>query len=64
MEPSKGRQAAAAKGDFRGLGRVEAQIDRAAATVWGLTGDELKAIEEALAETGKSKRPAKEDEED
>ena len=32
------------------------------AKLWGITDDELKAIQEALAETGKSKRtPGKEE---
>jgi len=34
------------------------------ATRWGITDDELKAIQEALAETGKSRRKAKEEDED
>ncbi len=40
------------------------QVDKAAAKLWGITDGELKAIQEALAETGKSKRAAKEDDEE
>ena len=34
----------------------------AAAKLWGITDDELKAIQEALAEAGKSKRAAQDNE--
>jgi hypothetical protein len=61
---SKGCHAAAAKGDAKQLAALEAEMDKAAANLWGITADELKAIQEALAETSRSKRPATEDEED
>ncbi len=43
---------------------LEAEVDKAAAKLWGITDDELKGIQEALAETSKSKRAEQEDEED
>jgi hypothetical protein len=55
---------AAAKNDASRIAKLEAQIDRVAAKLWGITDDELKAIQDALAETGKSKRAAKEGDED
>ena len=57
---------AAAKGDEKTLARLEVQIDNAAARLWGITDDELKAMQAALADTEKSRRRArlKEDEED
>jgi hypothetical protein len=54
---------AAAKEDLKILQSLERKVDKAAAELWGITGDELMAIQEALAETGKSKRAAEEDEE-
>jgi hypothetical protein len=51
--------AAVAKGDLESVSALEADIDRAAAQLWGISDDELKAIQEALAETGRSKRAAK-----
>jgi hypothetical protein len=53
--------AAAAEQDRKTIAALEAQIDKTAAKLWGITEDELKAIQEALAETGKSKRAAKDD---
>jgi hypothetical protein len=61
---SKQCHAAAAKGDTKQVAALEAEIDKAAAKLWGITDDELKAIQEALAETGKSKRAVKEEDED
>jgi hypothetical protein len=43
-------------GDMSQVAAVEAEIDSLAAKLWGLTDDELKAIQGALAETSKSKR--------
>ncbi len=63
-ELSKGCHAAAAKEDSEGLGLLENEIDNFVAKLWGITGDELKAIQQALAETRKSKRAAEEDEEE
>jgi hypothetical protein len=42
----------------------EAEINKVAAKLWGITDDELKVIQEVLTETDKSKRAGKEDEED
>lgn len=42
---------AAAKGDMRQVMSLETEIDKAAATLWGITGDELKSIQEALVDT-------------
>ena len=55
---------AASLGEDGEVSRLEAEIDKAAAKLWGITDDELKVIQEALAETGKSKRKAKEEDED
>ena len=41
---------AAAKGDADAVAALEAEIDRAAAKIWGITTDELRAIQDALAE--------------
>ena len=51
---AKDCHALADKGDFRTLLRSEARIDALAAKVWRISDDELKAIQEALAESGKS----------
>ena len=45
------RQLAAA-GDEAGLATVEAQVDEAAAELWGLTDRELKEIRRSLEELG------------
>jgi hypothetical protein len=55
---------AAAKEDLDIVESLERKIDKTAAKLWGITDDELKAIQEALAETGKSKKVAEEDEEE
>lgn len=49
---------AAAKGDTGHIGALEAEIDKAAANLWGITDDELKAIQDALAETRNTKQSA------
>ena len=54
----------ARQNETKKLYSTESTIDRRAAKLWGITDDELKAIQEALAETGKSRRKAKEAEED
>jgi hypothetical protein len=54
---SKRCHVAAANDETTALAVLEHQIDRAAAKVWGITGDELKAIQEALAETRGHKEP-------
>ena len=56
--------AAAAKGDLRTTALLEAQIDEGAARLWGITDDELKAIQDALAESSRGKRQADRGEED
>lgn len=61
---SKQCHTAAAGQDRKKIAALEAEIDKAAAKLWGIKDDELKAIQESLSETGKSKRATKEDEED
>ena len=47
---------ATSKQDQRQVTALEAEIDEAAAKLWGITGDELRTIQEALAESGKPNR--------
>ncbi len=54
----------ASKGNMQEVYALEAEIDKAAAKLWGITNDELKAIREALADTSKSERAVKDDEEE
>ena len=61
---SKLCSAVVAKGEGHKLAHIEGQVDATAAKLWGITDDELKVIQEALAETGKSRRKAKEEDED
>jgi len=61
---SKLCHAATEKGDTKRVAALEAEIDKAAAKLWGITDDELKAIQDALAQTKKSKRRAKDEDED
>lgn len=49
-ELSKEAHAAAAKGDAQGLRAIEAELDRVAAQVWGLSSAELRAVQESLSE--------------
>lgn len=49
-ELSKEAHAAAAKGDAQGLRAIEAELDRVAAQVWGLSAEELRAVQESLSE--------------
>lgn len=46
----------AAEGDWEGLAALEAQIDDAAANLWGMTEDELGAIQASLKESESGKR--------
>jgi len=41
---------AATQGDTDTVAALEAEIDRVAARLWGITADELKAIQDALRE--------------
>lgn len=59
---SKACHKAAAKGDWKTVAGLESEIDKAAAKLWGISNDELGAIQEALAETNESKRAISEDE--
>jgi hypothetical protein len=59
-EVSRKCHSAATRGDEKRLTRLEAEIDDSAARLWGITGAELKAIQEALVRAGKSRRSAKE----
>lgn len=56
--------AAAAKDDTVSVAAFENAIDKAAAKLWGVAIDELKAIQGALAATSESKRTASDDEEE
>jgi len=47
---SKEAHAAAARGDAQGLRAIEAELDRVAAQVWGLSAEELQAVQESLSE--------------
>jgi hypothetical protein len=61
---SEKAHAAATKDDSAGIAELELEIDEAAAKLWGLTDDELKAIQAELAEVSKSKTVAKGEEDD
>jgi len=50
VQKSAACHTAAAKGDADAVAALEAEIDRAAAKLWGITDDELRAIQDALAE--------------
>ena len=56
--------AAVAGGEVERVRALEAELDLVAAELWGLTDNELKAIQEAMGETGKSQRASEEDQED
>ena len=43
---------ATAAGDTARVGEIEAEIDRLAAELWGLTEEELREIRESLEELG------------
>jgi len=49
-ELSKEAHAAVARGDAQGLRAIEAELDRVAAQVWGLSAEELRAVQESLSE--------------
>ena len=57
-------QRAAAEDDPKGVEALEAKLDKAAARLWGIADDELKAIQDALGEVSKSKHEAEDKEED
>lgn len=61
---SKSCRDSKAKENLSELVAREAEIDNAAAKLWGITALELKAIQEALAETGRGKRSADTEEAD
>ncbi|OQB37005.1 MAG: N-6 DNA Methylase [Candidatus Latescibacteria bacterium ADurb.Bin168] len=50
--------AAAARGDADAVEALEAEIDTAAAKIWGITDDELRAIQDALTEMGLNRADA------
>ena len=52
---------AVAKGVADAVAGLEAEIDRAAAQLWGITNDELRAIQDALAEMSPGKAEAEAD---
>jgi len=49
---------AAPRGDADTVAALEAEIDRAAARIWGITDDELRAIQDALADMGLNRADA------
>lgn len=53
--------AAAASEDLRVVASLEVEVDKAAARLWGITDDELGAIQKALGRSGESKWAEKED---
>jgi hypothetical protein len=61
---SKACHAATIKGDMEQIESLEAEIDKAAAKLWDITDNELKAIQEALAESGRGKRKAANDDDE
>jgi len=63
-ELSEACHAAVVKDENKQLRALEAEIDRCAAKVWEITDDEMKAIQEALADTQRSRRAALEDGDD
>jgi hypothetical protein len=60
---SRDCHAAAAKGDVKQVASLEPEVDNAAAKLWGITDDELKAIRDDMAETGTPRGAAEEDQE-
>jgi len=54
---------AAAAGNAQTVTALEEEIDRSAARLWRMTGDELRAIRDALAEMNPGKAKAQPDEE-
>jgi hypothetical protein len=56
---SKRCHEAAAKGEDQVISATEAEIDEATAKLWGITDDELKAIQDALKEMERPGRLAK-----
>ncbi len=55
---------AAAKGDSDRVSQLEVEIDRTAAKLWGISDDELAAMQEALAETTKSRATLEKDDDE
>lgn len=62
-ELSKKAHELAKTGDSDGIVKVEAQIDREAAKIWGITNEELEAIQQSIREMSGQAEPEKEDEE-
>jgi hypothetical protein len=64
VECSQRCHAAAAKGDADAVSRLEAQMDCAAARIWSITDDELRAVQDALREmTARGRKYEAEDDE-
>jgi len=55
---------AAAKGDRNEVLVLERKVDSAVAKLWGVTDEQLRAVQEALTQSGKADRATKEDEEE
>jgi hypothetical protein len=60
-ELSKQAHEAAKVGDEMRLREIEAEIDRQAAKLWGLSDDELRDIQQSLAELSETPEPADEE---
>ena len=54
----------AARGDGEVVGPLEAQIDKVAAKIWGITDDELAGIQQGMRDGRRPKRVAYEEDED
>jgi hypothetical protein len=57
---SEACHAAALIEDSKTFAPLEVELGKPTAKLWGVADDELKAIQEAMAETGKSRRAAME----
>lgn len=55
---------AASKDDSKELKALEAEVDRASATLWGIADDELKSIQETLVESKESRSGGVEEDDD
>ncbi len=55
---------AASKDDSKEVKALEAEVDKASATLWGITNDELKSIQETLEEARESRSGGVEEDDD
>jgi hypothetical protein len=56
---SKSCHESAAKGQTNQIANLEGEIDKAAAELWNITDDELKALQNALEKMKRTRRPSK-----